>query len=253
MHSDRVLVFDVSGEYGHFRKFNTTTSPLTYSIPTRPAITGLIGAVMGIERELSANKYADGVVPVSEIFPKETSAIGVQILRPVKKVKIAFNLLDTKKTPASFFNIQQRTQIEYELLKNPSFRIFINVNDGDLLQRIAERLETNQSHFTPYLGLSQFTAITRFVTITKLTSIPGNDYLPTLTAVNLANADPEEPIRFDRSSIFKYTAETMPVEMQRDRTVTEYAEVIVETYGRPVLVRSANLYHAESFGNILFL
>ena len=51
MTSKTAIIFDVYGEYGHFRKFNTTTSPLTYSIPTPSAIFGLLGAVLGIERE----------------------------------------------------------------------------------------------------------------------------------------------------------------------------------------------------------
>ncbi len=85
MHSDKLLVFDIGSEYGHFRKFNTTTSPLTYSIPTRPAIAGLLGAILGIERELSAGKFRDGVMPIAEVFTKEKARIGVQLINPVKK------------------------------------------------------------------------------------------------------------------------------------------------------------------------
>jgi hypothetical protein len=45
----------------------------------------------------------------------------------------------------------------------------------------------------------------------------------------------------------------MPVEMLKDRTVIEYSEVIVETNGKPINVKSDNIYQAEGFGNILFL
>jgi CRISPR-associated Cas5-like protein len=47
----RVLVFEVWGEYGHFRKHYTTTSPLTFSIPSRTALTGLLGAIIGLSKE----------------------------------------------------------------------------------------------------------------------------------------------------------------------------------------------------------
>ena len=46
----KVLVFEVYGKYAHFKKPYTTTSPLTYSIPSRTALTGIIGAIIGIEK-----------------------------------------------------------------------------------------------------------------------------------------------------------------------------------------------------------
>ncbi|RMG82383.1 MAG: CRISPR-associated protein Cas5, partial [Bacteroidetes bacterium] len=66
MKPHKLLVFDISGEYGHFRKFNTTTSPLTYSFPPLPALAGLLGAILGIERETSPGVFPKGVVPVNE-------------------------------------------------------------------------------------------------------------------------------------------------------------------------------------------
>ena len=47
-----ILIFDISSEFGHFRKYNTTTSPLSYSIPTRTAVAGILGAILGMEREI---------------------------------------------------------------------------------------------------------------------------------------------------------------------------------------------------------
>ena len=90
MHSDKLLVFDIGSEYGHFRKFNTTTSPLTYSIPTRPAITGLLGAILGIERETSPGKFREGTIPVSEVFAKDNANIACATYKSFKKDKYCF-------------------------------------------------------------------------------------------------------------------------------------------------------------------
>lgn len=253
MHSDNILAFDIESEYAHFRKFNTTTSPLTYSIPTRSAITGFLGAILGIEREVSAGKFREGVVPVAEIFSKKNANIGVQLIHPVKKVNIAFNLLDTEKTAASFFNIKQPTQIEFELLKNPCFRIFINLRDETLFSELIDRVRKNRTHFTPYLGLSQFTATVKFRGVTKGKLLEGNNFHDIVTAVNLSNTDPDDPVQFDRSINFKYTSDTMPVEMLRDRVVTEYSEVVVETNGKTIQIKSSKIYQTMDFGNILFL
>ena len=85
MKSHQVLVFDISGEYGHFRKFNTTSSPLTYSIPTHTALAGILGAILGIERESSTGVFPEGVIPVNELFSPDTRNFGIQILNPIKK------------------------------------------------------------------------------------------------------------------------------------------------------------------------
>jgi CRISPR-associated protein Cas5h len=253
MHSDKLLVFDIASEYGHFRKFNTTTSPLTYSIPTRPAIVGVLGAILGIEREFSPEKFREGVMPVSEVFSKEKVAIAVQLVNPLKKVNIAFNLLDTEKTPSSFFNIKQRTQIEFELLKEPCFRLFINVKDDALFVDLEKRIRENRTHFTPYLGLSQFTATIEFRGLSTLQRLNTTTFHEVVSAVNLSNANQDDPIQFDHSVDFKYTSDTMPVTMLSDRIVTEYSEVILETNGKVIKVKSDEVYQTDGYGNILFL
>ena len=253
MHSDKLLVFDIASEYGHFRKFNTTTSPLTYSIPTRPAIAGMLGAILGIERELSSGKFRDGVIPVSEVFAKKNAAMAVQLINPVKKINIAFNLLDTEKTASSFFNIKQRTQIEFELLKDSCFRLFISIKDDKAFAELINRIEENRTHFTPYLGLSQFTATIKFRGLSGFKQLMSSAFEEVVTAVNLSNTNPADPIQFNHSVDFKYTSDTMPVVMMKDRIVTEYSEVIVETNGKSIQVKSNEIYQTEGFGNILFL
>ncbi len=120
-----LLIFDIKGEYGHFRKYNTTTSPLTYSIPTRTAIVGILGAILGMEREIRDSQYPEGAEPVQEFFSKEKAGIAVQIINPVKKENIGFNLINTKK---SFYDLTRagRTQVNFELLKFPHYRIYLS-------------------------------------------------------------------------------------------------------------------------------
>jgi CRISPR-associated protein Cas5h len=253
--SKKVLVFDIESEYGHFRKFNTTTSPLTYSIPTRPAIAGLVGAVLGIEREIWVGKFREGTTPVAEILSKQNADIAIQIINPIQKVNMGFNLLDTEKSAASFFNIKQRTQIEYELLKNPKFRIFISLNDDSLFKDLVHRIQNNSSHFTPYLGLSQFTASITFKEVIDVKLSISDDYQELITAISISNLDTkaELPIKFDYSQGFKYISDTIPIEMLPNREVVEYAEVIIECTGQKMSVKSNQIYEAMPFGNILFL
>lgn len=251
MQSDRVLVFDVGGEYGHFRKFNTTTSPLTYSLPPRPAVLGMIGAILGIERETGVGKYAEGGIPLAELLAPELAGIAVQLVHPTKKVTMAFNLLNTK-GKSSFFNIANRTQIEFELLKNPKFRIFLQWKNQELFDELESRLAKRHSYFTVCLGLSQFVAEVNLVgTFVGRELNVGQEHLSVVSAVKMSLLDSSEPLRFQ--SEFKYVVDTFPVAMNANRLVQEYAEIIVEAKGQPILARSKHLYEVESMGNIQFL
>ena len=249
MQSDHVLVFDIGGEYGHFRKFNTTTSPLTYSIPTRTALIGIIGAILGIERETSIGKFKTGQIPLADLLSPDKAGIAVQILNPVNKVAMAFNLLNTK---TSFFNIENRTQIEFELLKNPKFRIFLTWDNSEMLLDLEEKLRKRHTSFTVSLGLSQFVADVSFVSSSGFSrKIISNSFVPVISAIKMSLLDASNPIEFN--SEFKYVSDTLPVYMTSDRLVKEYSEVIIETSGRPIIVKSDHIFEVESLGNIQFL
>lgn len=258
-----LLIFDISSEYGHFRKFNTTTSPLTYSVPTRPAIAGLVGAIVGIEREVGHGKFKKGSPKLPELLSKENAAIAVQLLSPVKKSNVAFNLVSTKnfndyynvnkrKKDGTIDNSYRRTQIEFELLKLPKFRVFIAWNSELYFNTLVENLKNNRSHFTPYLGLSQFTAHTEFVGITRAEILKVDNHENVVTAINLSLAQSNDPVVFDYDH-GRYILETMPVEIGTDRIVTEFSEVLIETEGKPIRAKLNEMYKTLDYGVITFL
>src|SRR3972149_5978418 len=85
MTMEKLLVFDVWGDYGHFRKFYTTSSPLTFSIPPRTSLCGLLGSVVGLGKEEYLNH-----------FSKKDAQIALRLLNPVKKTRLGINLINTK-------------------------------------------------------------------------------------------------------------------------------------------------------------
>lgn len=44
------VVFDVTAEYAHFRRPYAITTALTFPIPTRTALCGLVGAITGLPK-----------------------------------------------------------------------------------------------------------------------------------------------------------------------------------------------------------
>ena len=253
MNYKEILIFDISSEFGHFRKYNTTTSPLSYSIPTRTAVAGILGAILGMEREVADGVYPVGAIPVQEFFSKANSDIAVQILNPVKKENVAMNLINTK---TSFYDLTRagRTQIEFELVKNLKYRIFFTLSNNQLVfNELVERIKTKSHHFSPYLGLAQFTATVDFVDIKQAELLESKDesFIEIITAINLSKTIGEQPVEFDYSAM--YSANNMPIEMNRNREVQEFSEVLIEKNGLPVKAKVKDYYKIENYGNILFL
>jgi len=253
MNYKEILIFDISSEFGHFRKYNTTTSPLSYSIPTRTAVAGILGAILGMVREVADGVYPDGAIPVQEFFSKSNSDIALQILKPVKKENVAMNLINTK---TSFYDLTKagRTQIEFELVKNVKYRIFFALNNNQLVfNELVRRIKIKNHHFSPYLGLAQFTATVDFVDIRQAEPLENRDenYIDIITAVNLSKTISEQPVDFDYSAM--YSANNMPIEMNRNREVQEFSEVLIEKNGLPVKAKVKEYYKIENYGNILFL
>lgn len=250
MQSDQIIVFDVEGEYGHFRKFNTTTSPLTYAVPPRTALVGIIGAILGIEREQGLGRYAKGQIPVSDLLSPAKAQIAVQVLNPIQKTQMAFNLIDTKK---SFFEIKSRTQIEFELLKRPKYRVFLKWDEASLVAELMNRISSRSNHFTVCLGLSQLVASTQLNGAFSAQSVLGEDFVPVISAVKMSLLDPTDPIKLQNNQNFRYVSDTHPIFMTADRLVKEYAEILIEANGKPIWVKSKHLIYVENHGNISFL
>ena len=253
MNYREVVIFDVSGEYGHFRKFNTTTSPLTYSIPTPSAIYGLLGAILGIERESSVNNIAKGKHNLRELFSPKNVSLAIRPMTKIKKVRIGFNLLDTG-SPQSFFNITNRTQIEYEILKDPKFRVYL-FWEHSLKEELIERLQNKNFYFTPYLGISQMTADIIFIKKEKAKPIETScNYNEFITAINLSEIESKTPIDVEEIKDKIFQVETLPIEMGIDRKISRYGEILVEANANSVkAMPNQKSFFVKEEGNIQLL
>lgn len=232
----RVLVFEIWGEYGHFRKHYTTTSPLTFSIPSRTALTGLVGAVIGLSKEEYLGR-----------FRREEAHLGVRLMAPVKKVRFAENLIDTKKAGKMMNEIKSRTQIQYEFLKDPHFRIYFVHDDPEVQETARDLLSAHCSVYTLCLGLSEHIADFAYVG-----EFEAEEKQAEAVEIHTAiRSDEIENLVFEPGR--QYITEIMPAEMGEDRTVVDYPEVIFERNGNPIRAEGARYWELEDGEHITFL
>jgi len=163
----RVISFKIWGDYAHFRRHYTTSSPLTHSIPPPSALRGLVGAIMGFSR----HEYPQILAPHKVFF-------GVRLLRPVKKIRLGMNYMDTKDGSWTQLDLRMfrpivkkdghgnprlHTQIRMEFLKDPVFEIFFHHEDDGVMDNFAERLQAHSTVYTPYLGITECIANFEFL------------------------------------------------------------------------------------------
>ncbi len=124
-----VLVFDLKGSLGHFRRPDTTATHASYPFITRTALHGLLGSMLGLDE-----------------FLEEDAWIGIQLLRPVRTSAQEMSLLG-KGFLGSGKDFNRPTSVE--LVVEPHYRIYYT---GAYFDRLAELLRNGQSVYHTYLG-----------------------------------------------------------------------------------------------------
>ena len=232
---DKVLVFEIWGDYAHFRKIETTTSPLTYFIPTGTSLAGILSAILGIERDTYYNYF----------YP-ENSKLAVSVRQSLKKVRININLKKTDDPPNKWHNQETLSPTPFEFVRDPKYRIYVWLKDNVLYKKLKDFLQQHKSFYTPYLGLSELIANFNFIGEFDVT-------------INQSNNEEEinTVIRKDKSQLIIepgkiYIKERIPIYMDTNRVVREYADVFLEANGKPTKVRNT-IYYKVGEENVVFL
>lgn len=136
----RLISFDLSGDFAEFSDPSVTTNQIVYFIPSKTAVIGIIGAILGIKRKNTgpAKWYNDDFLDL--LYETE---IGIKLLsEPTKFIYYSNNvsLKETKKKP-----------YKRELLIEPKFKIFLT-SSNEYLDKIIKVIKNRKFGFSPFLG-----------------------------------------------------------------------------------------------------
>ena len=124
------VIFDVASDLAHFRRQYAITTALTYPVPPRTALCGLVGAVLGLPKNESLAHFQDS-----------EAVFGLQILSPLRTGYVSINLVDTKQNPSFRLKaVNPRTTVRYEVLRQPRYRVMFS--HPSLARQLAESLKT---------------------------------------------------------------------------------------------------------------
>lgn len=236
---ESIVVFDIWGDYAHFKKIETTTSPLTYSIPTGTGLSGLIAGMMGYRRDT----YYDQ-------FSRENIVFSMKLMNRVKKVRINQNLINTEYPP--YLNLygkdNPRKRIPYEYVRDPKYRIYLGLKDREVFDGLSENLLEHKTVFTPFLGLSEHIANFEFVG-------EFDPFKKEKSDIEIDSILPKDKVDINLNDVdegMRWVVENIPMYMNEDRVVQEYAEAIFDSNGNTIPLENAKYYEVGD-DNVVFL
>jgi CRISPR-associated protein Cas5h len=135
-----IISFDLCGKFAHFRKYYSSSTALSYTIPPKTTILGLIGAIIELPRDSYYDSFNDWYV-------------SVQIISPIRKMFQKMNYLKVESIGLTLTKSKEqldatkenditgegsRTQVSVELVvpynirqETVKYRIYIGVSKSD--------------------------------------------------------------------------------------------------------------------------
>jgi CRISPR-associated protein Cas5h len=144
-----VITFKIEGDYALFKKPFANNQPQSFIVPPKTAILGMVGAILGFEK----NEYI-------EKLGFDRVKYGVKLLnRSISKELFGINLMNLKNIITNFDknpirNGNHRTPTRFEVLKDIEYQMFLHFEDKSIGDEFYQRLSENRFEFEPFLGMA---------------------------------------------------------------------------------------------------
>lgn len=247
-----ILCFKVRGKLAHFRKYYANNTALSFSIPPRTSMMGLIAAIMGWPRDTYYEKLSS-----------ENIHFGIRVMSPLKKTFHRLNFLSiksigdmAKRWSTDFRGEGGRIQTPFEIVSawdirrgEVIYQIFIMATESGA--EVFNILKTQFLHGEPVfnvtLGVANFTASVHdveLVTADKTTETLSEEYIQMHSAVPTKLV---EDLRFEKEEYDSYNfveEDMMPGDFvsNGNREVKRMNRLLFSTTQNPIRVK-LNSHH----------
>jgi CRISPR-associated protein Cas5h len=234
----RLVSFQLTGRYGHFLRAEGGVSCLSYPVPPRTALLGMLGGVLGLEKDR----------PQELLEPARLALRGRLPQLHWHKAKLR------KDPPEALPRVVKRTQkaekttkpematlIAQEWLFKPEYTVWCCLPEP-FGSQLEERLRNRRWHFQPCLGLSEMAADLAFLKSEAVEPLPPGRY-PVDTLLRREEGSLDMEAAFESGLVIH--------SFRMPRTVTPHRVFTHEAYfmerdSRPVPVETARAFQAES-------
>ncbi|ANE32836.1 CRISPR-associated protein Cas5 [Campylobacter hyointestinalis] len=230
--SGDIIAFKLTGDYAHFSHPATIYSSLTYPVPPKTTIMGLLGAVIGLDEYWELENLLYSVKINSQIRKKIFVFNGIKFA-----LSTNFNLEE------GYQNSSEKKQFYRELLCTPSYTIFLNLENVEdkFKKKIISSLREHKTAFTPYLGINFCIADFEFVEIKKCEKV-------TKSLVEVATFVLQEDFIFQPDNYdVRLTSSRMACKVEEGRIFKDFKDFVIEINGGQSLnaKNSGNIYEID--------
>lgn len=264
-----VIQLDIKGKMAHFRKYYANNTSMSFSIPPRTTIIGILAAILGIPKD----EYY-------EVMASDKIRIGIASCSPIKKSFHRLNLLSIKSLgdvksdfererafKSDFRGTGGRIQTPFEIVTAYNiqkdevwYRVFISFfEDGiDIFQRLKECILAKQSHFNLSFGIASFSAYISDTKFYESKMVEEKIIQNQLVEINSAvNSDKVSSLRFQKEDDYSFVEEElMPADFvgNYNRELSKMNRVLFTHNALPLrVVYSGKFYVLQDTYNITFL
>ncbi len=230
-----ILTFELSGKFAHFRKYYANNTALSYFVPPRTSLMGMIAAVMGYPRD---SYY--------ETLCSEHLRIGLRVLAPMKKRIHRVNWLKVEGA-MDFRGRQQHTQTPFELVSglNPvddlvRYRVYMAAAKGgeSTFEQICEVMQRNKQVFAITLGPANLGGSISNIQLSKASQAI-QDPSRFVDFHSAINAELVEAIEWDQQKKLRVEEELLPADFiaNNNRELRKMVRILYATDGQPLRVK----------------
>jgi CRISPR-associated protein Cas5h len=229
-----LINFQLSGRFAHFLRAESSASCLSYPVPPRTVIMGILGAVLGIPKDEPQIVLEPANIALSGSLPKThwhraklRKDPPASLPRVIKKTQKS----DGNTTP------EKATLILQEWLFNPSYTVWVSIPEKYHAE-LKSRLNKRRWHFTPCLGLSEMMADTEY--------LGSSECKPLLEGIyDVQSVFQQKEGALEMNQVFERELALHSLQMPRDVTphrVFSHCTYFLERDGRPIPVETDKAY-----------
>ncbi len=235
-----ILSFEIIGKFAHFRKYYANNTAMTFSLPPRTTILGIIAGAMGLAKE-----------SYHEDMNSENIRIGISVSSKIKKSFHRLNYLMIKSN--SDFRGKRKTPVQtpFEIVSGiepkqdeVQYRIFVSSTERGkgIFEKIKSVFLSERFIYNPTMGTANFSA-----RITNIKLFFGNEIskikvIDELLSLNSACLSKNvNKIAFNKTDEYRYNMieeELMPADFKENgnREIVKMNSVLFTTGNIPLQV-----------------
>lgn len=204
-------VFEVTGSIAMFRRPYTTTSSVSYPVPTPTALAGLISAIIGISN--GGNERAGSAIYWKHL---KGTQLAIRLLAPLKWRTESINLWNVKNAAKS-----PHIQVKHQFINHPHYRIYVH---GGVEEQLRNQLINKSFIYTPFLGVSYALAEVKYKGEYSLETVNPNDTVDVATVMPLTDG-----LEIDVEKSQEVFRERIPFSLSEDRELLITLPIIYQT------------------------